>query len=98
MQVDEAYTADEVEHFISRYPRAMQWSQRTNFNIVDHLLVNSESLEVAIQKLRLIKSPAEVCTRVHCSCFDVQQSSLHIFCGRMVRMPQFLANFLENRC
>lgn len=61
-QVDEAYTTEEVEHFISRYPKAMQWSQRTNFRAVDHLLTKSESIEPVIHRLRLIKSSAEVHT------------------------------------
>lgn len=60
LQVDEAYGTEDAESFISSYPKAKQWSQRTNFAKVDHLLKESEPVDVAIQKLRLTKSAAEV--------------------------------------
>ncbi|XP_022704946.1 probable Xaa-Pro aminopeptidase 3 [Varroa jacobsoni] len=75
LEVDEAYTTEEVEHFISRYPKAMQWSQRTNFRAVDHLLTKSESIEPVIHRLRLIKSSAEV---------EVMQKAADVTCESFI--------------
>ncbi|XP_018495231.1 xaa-Pro aminopeptidase 3 [Galendromus occidentalis] len=75
LKVDEAYGVDEVEKFISSYPTAKQWSQRTNFPLVDHLLKDSEPFDLAIQKLRLIKSSAEI---------DVMQRAADITCESLV--------------
>ncbi|OQR72237.1 putative Xaa-Pro aminopeptidase 3-like [Tropilaelaps mercedesae] len=75
LEVDEAYTTDEVENFITRYPKAMQWLQPTNYLAVDHLLKGCEAPELAIQKLRLIKSPAEV---------EVMQKAADVTCESLV--------------
>lgn len=74
-QVDEAYTIDEFEQFFSRFPKAVRWAQRTNFTAFDTLLSQCECPDLAIQKLRLIKSPAEVA---------VMQEAADITCEALV--------------